>query len=112
MSARSTPAAPSAFFARRRRNYRRFIIPALVVDDDVPSGAGCTQLFVIAGWSPTVVVGLFADAGHSEPRTRRDLALDAARDADRIGRARGAADGAIRVRAARRRYRMAAFPFH
>ena len=31
MSARSTPAAPSAFFARRRRNYRRFIIPALVV---------------------------------------------------------------------------------
>src|SRR5947208_13248967 len=31
MSARSTPAAPSAFFARRRRNYRRFIVPALFV---------------------------------------------------------------------------------
>ncbi|HEY3179759.1 MAG TPA: sugar ABC transporter permease [Casimicrobiaceae bacterium] len=31
MSPRSTPAAPSAFFARRRRNYRRFIIPAVVV---------------------------------------------------------------------------------
>ena len=32
MTAQPTPpAAPSAFFARRRRNYRRFIIPALVV---------------------------------------------------------------------------------
>src|SRR5216117_4048806 len=31
MSARSTPAAPAGFFARRRRNYRRFIIPAVVV---------------------------------------------------------------------------------
>src|SRR5438876_865977 len=31
MSARSTPAAPSAFFARRRRNYRRFIMPAVFV---------------------------------------------------------------------------------
>jgi multiple sugar transport system permease protein len=31
MSAPSRPVAASAFFARRRRNYRRFIIPALVV---------------------------------------------------------------------------------
>ena len=32
MSAQSTPAAPSSgFFARRRRNYRRFIIPAVAV---------------------------------------------------------------------------------
>ena len=76
-----------------------------------PQQGVLNYLLSLVGHS-TAAVGLFADAGDSEPRAGRDLALDAAGDADRAGRPRLAADGAVRVGADGRRQRMAAVPLH
>ncbi len=80
------------------------------LDDDVPSAAGRAQLPAVARRPAALALGVFADARDPEPRAGRDLALDAARHADRAGRPRRAADRALRVGAARRRHRVAALP--
>ncbi len=74
--------------ARRRRTG---------VDDDVPPAAGRAQLPAVADRTASVAVGVLAHARHPEPRDGRGVALDAARDADRAGRARRLADRAVRI---------------
>ena len=73
---------------------------------------GVLNYLLVARRPAAVALGLSTGDRDPEPGPGRDLALDAAGDADRAGRPRRAADRALRERAARRRQRLADVPLH
>ena len=82
------------------------------VDDDVPPAAGRAELSAVTGGLAGVAMGLFPALGHSEPGDGRDLALDAARNANRTRWLGIAAGGAAGVGDDRWRDRLADVSLH
>ena len=82
------------------------------LDHDVPPAARRAELSAVAGRHPAAALGV--SSGNRDPLAGagRDLAMDAAGDADRARRPRGDPDRALRERADRRRQPVADVPLH